>query len=133
MILELNISTILRLELPGRPSFDNFAGMDNLTQNEYPEYSFMFKFEHDFNAQHAAQVITDLWYPILASACIYLVVIFGIQHWMSTREPFKLRWLLFAWNLVLAVFSIIGTLRFYPNVFHSITNFGLQYSICSYR
>ena len=104
-----------------------------MAQNEHPEYLFMFKFEHDFDPQHAVQAIKELWYPMLASACIYLVVIFGIQHWMSTREPFKLRWLLFAWNLVLAVFSIIGTLRCYANVFHSITNFGLQYSICSNR
>ena len=111
----------------------NLTAMANLTQNEVPNYLFKFKFEDDFDIQHAVKVVAGLWYHMCASIVIYLVVIFGIQYWMCNREPFKLRRLLLAWNLMLAVFSIFGALRSYPEFFHGIANFGFQHTICNPR
>ena len=50
---------------------------------------------------------------------------------MANREPFKLRKVLFIWNLSLAFFSIMGSLRFVPEVLYVLKNFGFDYSVCS--
>lgn len=60
-----------------------------------------------------------------------MVVIFFGQSYMSTRQPFTLRKFLTVWNLGLAIFSIIGTLRTLPEMIHVIQNFGFQHSVCS--
>lgn len=52
---------------------------------------------------------------------------------MSNREPFKLRKVLFLWNLTLAAFSIMGSLRMVPETLHVLKNFGFDYSVCSSR
>lgn len=49
---------------------------------------------------------------------------------MRNREPFKMRKLLFLWNLGLATFSIMGSIRFLPEVFYVLKNFGFDYSVC---
>lgn len=49
---------------------------------------------------------------------------------MKNRAPFKLRGLLFFWNLGLALFSMIGVARFFPEVIHSWRSFGFHWSVC---
>lgn len=60
-----------------------------------------------------------------------MVVIFYGQTYMSSRQAFTLRKCLTVWNLGLAIFSIIGTLRTLPEMMHVIQNFGFQHSVCS--
>lgn len=50
---------------------------------------------------------------------------------MAKRPAFKLRPLLTVWNLGLATFSIIGSIRFLPEVVHVLRNFGFHHSVCS--
>lgn len=49
---------------------------------------------------------------------------------MRNREPLKLRKVLFLWNLGLATFSIMGFIRFIPEVVYVLKNFGFDYSVC---
>jgi len=60
----------------------------------------------------------------------YIVLIFLGQEWMRNREPFKLRKVLVAWNLMLAAFSIFGFLRTVPELMYINTTHGVHFSIC---
>lgn len=50
---------------------------------------------------------------------------------MANRKPFKLRKALFLWNFALAAFSITGSIRFLPEIIHTLKNFGFHQSVCS--
>lgn len=49
---------------------------------------------------------------------------------MANRKPFKLRKVLLFWNLGLAAFSIMGTLRGLEEFFYVYKNFGFRFTIC---
>ena len=49
------------------------------------------------------------------------------------REPYSLRIPLALWSFSLAIFSIIGTLRTWPEFLHSFGNKGLHYTVCDPR
>ena len=46
------------------------------------------------------------------------------------REPFHLRRPLMAWNLVLAVFSILGAARTLPEFIFTFSTHGIYHSLC---
>ena len=71
----------------------------------------------------------NLQIPI-ASATMYVLLVFlGIQ-WMKKREPFKLQQPLQLWNLGLAIFSLCGVLSVFPHLVHGAYKQGLFYSVC---
>ena len=49
---------------------------------------------------------------------------------MRNRQPFNLKYFLFSWNFILAVFSILGAVRIFSEFVKSL-NRGLNFSICS--
>uniref|UniRef100_A0A0M3IAT8 Elongation of very long chain fatty acids protein n=1 Tax=Ascaris lumbricoides TaxID=6252 RepID=A0A0M3IAT8_ASCLU len=49
---------------------------------------------------------------------------------MRDREPFRLQKQLFTWNASLAVFSLIGFLRFTEEVIYSVVTYGMYRSVC---
>lgn len=50
---------------------------------------------------------------------------------MTHRPAFKLKKALTIWNISLALFSIIGTLRTLPELLHVLHRFGFYHSVCS--
>ncbi|XP_017492175.1 PREDICTED: elongation of very long chain fatty acids protein 6-like, partial [Rhagoletis zephyria] len=51
---------------------------------------------------------------------------------MSTRtSPLKLKLPLTLWNIALALFSITGTIRTWPEMAHVLTRFGFHHSVCA--
>lgn len=96
-----------------------------------PHYDFQFPFEKQFKHQDARNWMTEHWRDSFYWSIGYVVVIFGGKLLMANREPFKLRKVLFLWNLMLAAFSIMGSLRIVPEVVHVLKNFGFDYSVCS--
>ena len=64
-------------------------------------------------------------------AVIYVVVIFSLKSWMKDREKMNLRWLLVAWNVLLAVFSIFASVRVLPETYYVFKTKGLEYSLCN--
>ena len=67
--------------------------------------------------------------PVLVSIVYALLVPLG-QRIMKNRAPMGLRYPLFLWNLGLAIFSIIGTLRVLPTFLYGIARNGFTYYIC---
>ena len=49
---------------------------------------------------------------------------------MAERKPFRLRGLLFVYNIVLAAFSLIGATRALPELAHTLINRGFHYTVC---
>jgi len=96
-----------------------------------PNYSVVFGFEKGFDFQEKRDWMAQNWWTSFYWIAAYMVVIFSGQTYMSTREAFRLKTPLVIWNLGLAIFSIIGTLRTMPEMIHVLQTFGFQQSVCS--
>ena len=94
-----------------------------------PNYSVIYKFEQRFDYIGPRKWMEDNWHTSFYWAALYMVVVFGGQAWMSNRSAYKLRLLLVIWNVFLASFSIIGTLRTFPEMVHVLRTFGFSHSV----
>eukprot|EP00917_Polyrhabdina_sp_WS-2016_P028758 GHVP01061224.1.p1 GENE.GHVP01061224.1~~GHVP01061224.1.p1 ORF type:complete len:320 (-),score=10.18 GHVP01061224.1:77-1036(-) len=73
---------------------------------------------------------TGVWFvPIITF--LYLALIYYGPKFMEKRKAFDLRNPLKYWNLFLAVFSIIGTIRTVPHFLLFLWNYGFESSVCS--
>ena len=69
------------------------------------------------------------WHYSFYISAVYLIVIFSLQKLMDNYEKgFQLRKLLTAWNIFLAVFSIMGTVRCLPEFIHVLIHSGVKAS-----
>lgn len=95
------------------------------------KHSFAFEFEENFdNDASIAWINVNKHFSVLL-VFLYVVLIFFGKKYMEDRPAFQLRKPLFFWNVVLAIFSIIGTFRMVPELLYVLQEFGFQYSICS--
>ena len=98
-------------------------------------YTYVFYYERKYfdpaYVDTKRQWMSENWYLSLVYAFLYVVLIFIGQKYMKTREKFDLRKPLIAWNLILAIFSAIGTIRVWPEFIHSVKNLGVEHSVCS--
>lgn len=108
----------------------------NLTKRldyEY-EYEYIFFFERSFFDEELnrerAEWIKRYWYISIIYAICYVFIVHACQRMMRGREKFHLYRSLVAWNIVLATFSILGTVRFLPNFIQILYNKGVVHSIC---
>jgi len=58
--------------------------------------------------------LRNQWPIALIGASLYIAMVFIGPMLMKNREGFKLKWTTAFWNLALAIFSLIGTLRVAP-------------------
>ncbi|XP_067136221.1 very long chain fatty acid elongase 6-like isoform X1 [Centruroides vittatus] len=101
------------------------------TLSTIPHYSIVFNFENEFDQQVKKEWMKNYWQLSLYSVSVYMIFIFAGRAYMKSRPPFDLRRILTVWNIVLAVFSIMGTLRTMPEFLHVIREFGLTFSVCN--
>ena len=98
-------------------------------------YSYVFYYENKyFDTDYVAskrQWMSENWYKSIIYSLIYIILIFAGQRYMKNREKFDLRKSLIAWNFILAAFSIIGTIRVWPEFIHSLFHHGVEYSVCN--
>jgi len=83
-----------------------------------------------FPEKAAKAWIDDQFHLALMASAAYVVVVFGLRYLMRNRKPFDLFLPLNAWNLMLAIFSIAGTIKLTPEFFGTIQEKGLQNSYC---
>ena len=96
-----------------------------------PNYSYVFDFERDFEHSEVKPWMVENWLRVCSwAAGLYLTLIFGGQYAMSGRPRFELPWLLPAWNVFLASFSIMGALRTLPEFLHALSTGGIYNSVC---
>ena len=102
-------------------------------------YSHMFDFEYRFEskdfvhgwARWLQQVEATWLFSSYTISLLYIILVFGGKLFMQSRAKFDLRLPLIVWNLFLALFSIAGTIRTWPDFVYSLRNHGFVYSVCN--
>ncbi|KAF7487582.1 Elongation of very long chain fatty acids protein 6 [Sarcoptes scabiei] len=98
-----------------------------------PNYSLVFKFENDFDHHQKVRWMRVHWIDSFYWSIIYLAFIFFGRIFMNNRtKTYRLKLPLIFWNLLLASFSILGTLRTWPEMIHVLKNYGFYHSVCSH-
>lgn len=95
-----------------------------------PNYSYIFNFEEKFSHHETKQWMMENWTNGFYYCGLYMILIFGGQHYMANRPRFELRGVLSLWNTLLAAFSVIGFARTAPELIHVLRHHGLHHSIC---
>jgi len=91
--------------------------MDNLWNNlTYNKDTRMWNFERNFDTFAARKWINNNWEWPVGAAVAYVLAVFLGQKLMHSKERFTLRTTLISWNMLLAIFSIIGAMRTVPRV-----------------
>ena len=95
-------------------------------------YSHVFDFEQRFDERKAQGWVQENWVPMTAWAgSVYVILVFSGQAWMASRPAYQLRGPLTAWSAFLAIFSIFGFARVFPEFLHTLTTRGFYDSICN--
>ncbi|TKR64076.1 hypothetical protein L596_024671 [Steinernema carpocapsae] len=97
--------------------------------NDYV-YKYALPFERIENPVEITRFLQRHWYHTITISAVYFGLIKAIQHWMKDRPAFDLQKPLFLWNAVLAVFSIVGLLRFSEDFVYSVLNDDLYHLLC---
>jgi len=110
--------------------------MSNISQSCYldvfsPKYDrYLFGFEKNFDYWAAFFWFANNWTICYYFIGIYLVTIFAGQQLMKSRPAFQLRGSLFLWNLFLALFSIVATIRMIPESLYMVNEYGFHGTVC---
>nr|XP_002730580.1 PREDICTED: putative fatty acid elongation protein 3-like [Saccoglossus kowalevskii] len=94
----------------------------------------LYAFEQNFNDVHWVHWTEVTGVPIaIAASVVYVFVIFGLQHFMASRDRKELRIPLIVWNMCLAAFSIVALFRMLVSFrgVMSSEDGGWHYAICS--
>lgn len=90
-----------------------------------------YDFENNFQIDSWVEWVDKNWTSfVLPTVTLYIILVFTGRSWMSPLEPFKLRKPLLLWNILLAGFSIFGSIRDAPVMMNIVSRDGLHASIC---
>ena len=93
-------------------------------------YSQVTPLEANFDTTKWVKIMHENWSISFYFCAVYLVLVYGLRAWMKNRERFELRGLLVVWNLALAIFSIVGAMRSYPDLADTLQQVGFRSSVC---
>jgi elongation of very long chain fatty acids protein 6 len=104
----------------------------------YTQFDYNYTYVHDLEKKYFDSEYTgvrikwmhDNWWMSVVFSVVYIVGIFGGQRLMKDVPRFTLQKPLILWNMALAVFSIIGSLRMIQHLAHVVGTHGLEHSIC---
>jgi len=97
--------------------FDHAEFFRILTAEKFPE-------------EDAKRWVDQHFWLTFQVSTLYVIFVFGTKYLMRNRPPFSLFVPLNAWNLFLAVFSIMGMVRLTPEFFDALFNTGFLNSYC---
>jgi len=114
-------------------STDNriYVGKSGLNYTESSLFFFERKFFDDAYVESKREFMSESWHVSIYYALAYCVLIFAGQWYMRSRPKFDLRRPLVAWSLLLAIFSIIGTIRVWPEFISAVYTKGITHTMCS--
>ncbi len=78
------------------------------------------------------KLIKTWWWLTFVIAILYVCSIFYGQHLMQNRTRYEVSRVLIWWNIILALFSIAGMIRFLPIVFYIFKTEGVE-TLCNYH
>ncbi|NWV13500.1 ELOV6 protein, partial [Ptilonorhynchus violaceus] len=88
-------------------------------------------FEKNFNQLAARKWMEQNWQNTYIISFVYLILTFGIKHFMKEQRPFHLRAPLTLWSFSLALFSIIAACRVWKQMAFILLTKGFKQSVCS--
>lgn len=104
---------------------------DMYASDESPKVSFLLPFEDSIKYEDTIKPMADYFHLTVAVVfTFHLPLIYLGPMFMRNRQSQRLRGPLIFWNLCLALFSMIGFLRTWPEMYHVLTKFGFKHSIC---
>lgn len=106
----------------------------SLNPNVTTVYSSEFGFERLFESREyvdsISQYMKDKWKLSFVFAAVYLLFVVVGRWFMSSRPKLEIRKPLIVWNILLAGFSIAGSIRVWPEFLHAVFDRGIVYSVC---
>lgn len=84
----------------------------------------------DWSLEPSLKWMEENWHYSAYASIVYMLVIFSLERTMRTREPFKLRRTLAAWNVALTVFSALGSWHMADEMGATLFTHGLDHSVC---
>jgi len=111
--------------------------MEGLTSNGSstlpPQYYVptVWEIEKSFSEDYWNAWFKDNWRMSFLLCSIYLAGLRLGSDWMKSRQRFQLTGALFLWNLGLAIFSIVGSIRTFPELIQAFgRENGVHSSLC---
>ncbi|RHZ02211.1 hypothetical protein DYB26_000653 [Aphanomyces astaci] len=100
---------------------------------QYPALSviYPFEWENKYEFTWENEFCKDTMTHIIALCAVYCVLCLGGREVMKKFSPFGLTSALALWNLGLAVFSTIGSIRTVPFLLNSLFTRGVYHNVCS--
>ncbi|GMR60423.1 hypothetical protein PMAYCL1PPCAC_30618, partial [Pristionchus mayeri] len=86
--------------------------------------------EKEFDFHRAGRWMDDHIIFTFQASFLYLITIFSIKQWMSTRERFTLKYPVATWNLFIAALSGVCAAAMSPEFFGNIYHKGFGGSVC---
>ncbi|CAL8101771.1 unnamed protein product [Orchesella dallaii] len=124
----MELDAVSHLRLHQKDNLLSNNGMEVIT---LPNYTTAFEFEWKFDHIESQQWMEENWTSAFYYIGAYMAIIFLGQSWMKDRPRFELRVPLVIWNFSLAAFSILGTYRTLPEIFHILNRKnGFHHSVC---
>jgi len=111
---------------------------ENFNFDELYNYDFDYGFKLFFERKYYSPKylnsgltwMTSYWWLSIIYSVVYMICVYTGQKLMKNREKFRLHRSLIAWNIALAIFSILGTIRFLPNFLTILYHKGFEHTIC---
>jgi len=115
-----------------KPMFDlkPIKAKTNSTQNYTHIFGFESLFESKEYVDNIGKWMKHNWHLSIVISFIYVILVGLGNIWMRSRPKYELRFMLIIWNLFLAVFSITGAIRSFPEFYYALTQHGIVYSVC---
>ena len=88
------------------------------------------KFFSPESTQDQLTIFKSGWYKCFSYIFLYIVLVHLGRYLMKSREKYDMRNLLISWNISLAIFSILGTIRIVPEFIYILKTKGIDHSIC---
>ncbi|XP_069992566.1 very long chain fatty acid elongase 6 isoform X3 [Penaeus vannamei] len=110
----------------------NMTGVESAAGASYYNitYPLAMPFEYNFPVTEWVRWFDSHWSYVFFIIVPYMATIFGLQKWMENRPPYKMRKVLFAWNMSLALFSMYGGSRSLQEFLYVYKNMSFYSTYC---
>ncbi|XP_067131974.1 very long chain fatty acid elongase 6-like [Centruroides vittatus] len=89
-----------------------------------------YQFETIICVEDIRRFYQNYWYYSVYIAAIYLIAIYLLREYMKTRPAFELKRASFVWNGILALYSIITTIRGIPEILFEFSHYPFYHIVC---
>jgi hypothetical protein len=130
---DMDWSSVWRMsELVGLADSTAFGFRDFRLDDEFPIWrSILTDYEYTWDSfGNWASYFRENWSISVIVSLLYVASIPFLQYVMRDRKAIDLKYALFLWNSVLAVFSIMGVVRILPTLLYGVYANGPTYFLC---